>query len=100
LRQPEVGFPSAHEEVQPFCHRFQGSTRHARCQFANALLERLDCLVGNPSLDHPPWCFEESIAEEFAAEDGGNGALGLVHLKAKSAMETPQQSHHPLARPL
>lgn len=77
----------------------EGSTRNARCQFANAILERLDGLVGNPSLDHPPWCFEESIAEEFAAEDAGNGALGLVHRQVKSAIKTPQQGHHPFTRP-
>ena len=59
LRQPEVGFPSAHEDAQPLYHRFEGSTRHAGRQLANANLERLDCLVGNPSLDHPPWCLRK-----------------------------------------
>ncbi len=98
LRQPEIGFPPQHEATQPLRHRAQGSPRHTGCKRADAVLERLDRLVGDPPFDRAPRFDPEGVTEKFAAKDGGNGALGLVHRQVKSAVEPPQQGHHPLPR--
>ena len=75
----------SHKRFRSPCHHFPDDRPAVFHCLSWIALTRWRIHVGNPSLDHPPRCFAESIAEEFAAEDAGNGALGLVHLQAKSA---------------
>ncbi len=61
-------------------------------------LNALIALSATRLLDRPPGS-PEGVAEETAAKDAGNGALGLVHRQVKSAIEVTQQGHHPFTRP-
>lgn len=63
----------------------------------DALFERCHRLGGHLAFDLAAWACPEAIAQEFAAEDVGDRAFGLVDRQVQLALEPLKQRHHPFA---
>lgn len=83
MRQPKVRLPAKNMGPEPFRYRSKAAPGHPRRQFPDAVLECLDRLVGGPPFDHAARPHPEGVAQEFAANDAGNGAIGFVHRQVK-----------------